>query len=104
MLQIQWCMVKVEDIQCKVRLVKFWFKLLKMDNNRLPKAAYNVLFQLDNLGRDNWVTSVKNMLFMYGFGLVWYNQGVGNENTFLDEFVQRLTYCYIQNWHETLSE
>ena len=33
---------------------------------------------------------VKELLLRQGFGEVWYNQGVGDENKFLRTFFQRL--------------
>jgi len=49
-----------------------------------------LLTRLDEAGRINWATIVKNMLFMYGFGYVWVAQEVGNIDLFLWQFHQRL--------------
>ena len=35
-----------------------------------------LLKRLDEAGRINWATNVKNMLFMYGIGFVWIVQEV----------------------------
>jgi hypothetical protein len=48
-------------------------------------------------GYVNWVTtSVKNCLERYGFGYVWLNQGVQNENVFLNVFVNRVKDISLQ--------
>jgi hypothetical protein len=45
---------------------------------RYPKAAYNMLYELDRVGRITWATKVTNMLYMHGFGIVHLCQDVGN--------------------------
>ena len=34
-------------------VIEYWFKLTEMDNDKLPKASYNMLFKLDVAGRSN---------------------------------------------------
>ena len=69
-----------------------------MDENRLPKACYQLSVRLDNAGRKTWATYIRNMLERYGFGIVWLNQGVGDWESFLKMFKQRLIDCYHQEW------
>ena len=44
----------------------------------------------DDMERTNWSTGVKNLLYHYGFGLVWLSQDFGNMNLFIMQFKQRL--------------
>ncbi len=53
---------------------------------------------LDEAGQSNWVTSVKNILFHNGFGYVWLQQGVMNENKFISSIIQCLRDQYYQEW------
>jgi hypothetical protein len=80
-----------------VRCMKYWMKLLRMTNERIPKKAYNMLLNLDERGKVNWVTKVRECLFVFGFGVVWLNQEVGDENLFMRVFKQRLIDCKWQN-------
>ena len=43
------------------------------------------------------------VLYKFGFGFVWKNQGVQNPETFIKAFKQRLIDCHSQNWHEHIS-
>ena len=43
------------------------------------------------------------MLFQHGFGYVWYQQSVDNENTFLKIFEQRLKDIFHQKWQTDIS-
>jgi len=69
-----------------------------MENTRLPKSSYNMLLELDQNNKPNWVTYVKNILFRFGFGHVFINQGVGNVELFIYSFKQRLSDCALQEW------
>ena len=58
---------------------------------------------LDASGKVNWVSKVRQTLYMNGFGFVWNQQGVGNETLFINEFTQRLKDQYLQVWADTCS-
>ena len=68
-----------------VNCIRYWIKLLQMENDRLPKKAYCLMFNLDERGKFayNWVTKVRLCLIQNGFGYAWMNQGVGDIKRFL---------------------
>ena len=49
--------------------IKYWCKLLTLSDHRYPKRCYIILKRLDEAGRINWATIVKNMSFMYGLAM-----------------------------------
>jgi hypothetical protein len=58
-----------------------------------------------HLQRQNYVTwacGVRNVLYMYGFGYVWEEQGVGDVSGFVRCFKERLIDCAKQDWHSSL--
>ena len=61
--------------------IKYWCKLLNMQNNRYPKNCYKMLKALDEADRQNWVSKVRNLLFTYGFWYIWFAQDVGDIGT-----------------------
>ena len=85
------------------RCISYWLKLIEMENTRYPRACYLMLKRLDDAGRVTWVTSIKNLLFRYGFGIVWLEQQVGNSTIFLQNFTQRLQDCCKQEWHNDIT-
>ena len=87
-------------IKAAVNCIRYWFKLLQMDNSRIPRKAYDMLFSLDARGKENWVSKVREFLFKYGFGIVWECQGVGSVNGFIKVFRQRLVDCSWQKWRD----
>ena len=84
-------------ITCAINCLRYWLKLLRMNENRLPKKAYLMLYQLDERGKKNWVTNVRTLLFRNGFGIVWHNQNVENDKVFLKLLRQRLIDTRFQN-------
>jgi len=84
--------------------VKYWLKLITMEEYRYPRQCYNMLYRLDNVGRNNWTSNVRKLLFANGFGHAWINQGVGNEIYFIQLFKQRIKDCCFQNWTAKLDE
>jgi len=73
-----------------------------MGNDRLPRACYNMLVELDRAGRITWATHVRNMLNLYGFSYVWLQQNNLNVQLFYEEFKLRARDCAIQEWHAEL--
>jgi hypothetical protein len=87
-------------INSQIRCLKYWFRLIKMDPNRLPKQAYSMLFLLDSNGKKCWASEVRELLSNSGFYYVWLNQGVENVSAFLSAFKQRSLDMYMQQWCE----
>ena len=49
------------------------------------------------------VTSIKQLLYRFGFGIVWLSQGVGDPELFLTDFKRRLKDCMQQNWMDSIN-
>ena len=75
-----------------------------MHNDRYPKNCYKMLKSLDEAGRHTWASNVKKLLFRYGYGFVWVSQEVGDINSFIKQFKQRLIDCMKQNWHGSIDD
>ena len=80
-----------------VNCLRFWFKLIAMTEDRIPKKAYLMLKDLDVKGKKTWVTNIRTCLYQNGFGFIWESQSVGNVKLFLRIFKQRLIDCRWQN-------
>ena len=66
-----------------IRAVKYWFKLLHMNENRLPKQAYYMQINMDLNGKCCWASRLRDLVCKFGFGFVWLQKSVGNERAFL---------------------
>ena len=86
-------------VKYHLKCIRYWIKLLHMTNDRYPKHAYDMLYNLDCAGRTTWATNIKQLLFKYGFGFVWISQNIGDINIFLSTFKQRLIDCSKQDWY-----
>ena len=81
-----------------IKCIRYWIKLTRMNPQRLPYKSYRMLLELDNRGKKNWVTSVKMKLFEYGFGFVWMNQCVADENLFIRIFRDKVIEFWWKDW------
>ena len=80
-------------ISRKIRIVKYWIKLLNTENIIL-KSLYEDM--LENIDCRNWLSQVRDLLFSLGFGYVWYNQCVPNRKLFLAQLNTVLNDFFIQ--------
>ena len=63
-------------VNSTLRCLKYWLRVLKMDDVRIPKQAYKMMILMDESQKKCWVTQVKYVLSKNGFYCVWLQQGV----------------------------
>ncbi|MCG8046921.1 MAG: reverse transcriptase family protein [Candidatus Thiodiazotropha taylori] len=84
-----------------LKIIKFWFKIISSEDSKYIKRIYKMM--LDDAERypqkQNWALSVKVLLSKMGFMEAWFNQGVGNTETFLSLFKVRIKDIFMQEWH-----
>ena len=80
-----------------------FLRLQRLDNSRLPKLCYQMMFNLNEHGRTNWCNRIQRLLFTHGFREVWESQRVGDEKLFMNVFKQRLRDKNLQNWSDYIS-
>ena len=88
-----------------MQILRYWFKILNSHEGRLMKHVYYEMYRKCEMENDvkNWSWQIRNMLFSYGFGHVWVNQGVGDEQAFYKCFYQRLKDNYQQSCMEKVN-
>jgi hypothetical protein len=89
-------------INSSVRCLKYWFRLLQMDPQRLPKQAYMMMLLQDQNGKRCWATEVRELLSRTGFHFVWLSQSIQDMSRFLCIFKQRLFDMFLQEWTSTV--
>ena len=88
-------------IQRKIRVVKYWLKIISVDRRVLfPFSVYKRLLELsiDKPNCITWATLVKDVLNKCGLGYAWVDQCVNNETEFLSIFRERVKDMFLQNW------
>ena len=88
-------------IQINKCMVKYWLKVVHSDATKLINIVYMELMK--NVESCEWITHIKNILSMNGFGYVWKDQGVDDEKAFLEMFEQRSKDIFIQNCHSEIN-
>ena len=66
------------------------------DINRYTKKIYLQQYNDCELGRENWASKIKHILFNYGFEQVWLNQEVGDIRQFIAVVKDRLVNNNLQ--------
>ena len=89
-------------INATKRCIKYWLKILRMQDNRYVKKCYIMLKCYSEAGVTNWASYIKHLLYSNGFGYVWDRQSVANERQFINSFVQRSKDQYIQQWYANI--
>ena len=87
------------SIERYIRVLNYWLKIVTGEKSALVSAVYQEgLRTIDDSCKYSWCRSVRTMLFQFGFGDAWYNQGVGNVDVFCKCFRQRVYDIYKQGW------
>ena len=73
-------------IRQQLRTVKYWLYLLTLPKTSILKQAYNMRFKLDQIGRHNWCSKVRELLFSLGKGIDWLSQQIHNTSLMLKFF------------------
>ena len=68
-------------------MYKILAKFIQMPTARYPHVCYQMIYRLHNNGRHTWATDIALLLTKFGFQHVWAQQGVGNEDVFLECYV-----------------
>ena len=90
-------------VDARVRVMKYWAKLLVMEEGRLPKQAY--MRELRELNKENgWGLMIQEHLMVNGFGNIWIDQERGVSSSFHREFKQREIDNFWQEEHRGMEE
>ena len=83
------------------RAVKYWLRILRMEDTRFPKKVY--MRMKDTCASNCWSKRIKDTLFEYDFQDVWREQSVQNEMTFLKELKRRMMFRFDERCNLRLS-
>ena len=82
-------------LNSKINSLRYWFKLVEMSDNRLPKKAYLLLRDLDTRGKNTWVTKIRECLFFVWFWICVVISRCGTNKSFFE--INKTTYVRLPN-------
>ena len=87
-------------IKRKIRIYKYWVKIMNCKEESFLKQMYNELVNQSILqpSTKTWVTLFKDMLFKMGLGDLWEYQDFINPKHYLKEFSERIYDNYDKEW------
>ena len=68
------------SITAKLRAIKYWLKILRMDSSRYPRKVYDMML---HVGNNTWINDIQNLLYSHDFENEWRSQTVQNEVQFI---------------------
>ena len=92
--------LKIDSI---MRTIKYWFKLLNLEEERIPKQAY-AREKIEINKKEGWGNTLKKILETNGYAYIWRDEGTENKNGFLKSFRQRLIDQFWQNTQEKIND
>ena len=93
-------------IEAKIAAVRYWLKVMKMSENRLPKQALlsmQIKYERDEHDkRADWYAGVRKCVTENGFISIWENGGTVNEKEFLKNLKESLIRTFQAEWQERI--
>ena len=83
------------DIRHKLKLLKYWIRLMSLPASHIVKKAYNSLYLLHSLGQKNWCTSVRQLLRSLNLYEAWERQEVLDESILIHQATETLVSSHI---------
>ena len=89
-------------INAMCKTLKYWIKLIRMNEDRIPLKVYKMQMYYDNCGYTTYASYIRNILFSHGFGYVWMSQTVGDKVYFINAFKSVAVNMFFQSWTSIL--
>ena len=88
-----------------IKMIKYWIRIIKMQDSKLVKIAYLTLLDLDSSGFSNWVSKVRNILTNNNFSNIWEDTEllINNSDSFLLSFKEVIYSNYITKWKNNIT-
>lgn len=90
-----------------LRIIKYWLKIVSLDESSPIRSLYNIALDLNehsNNTTSHWIFEVKNTLYKHGFGYVWLNQQYAADFDFFPIFKARLIDSFWQSNNSSISD
>ena len=90
-------------VSCYVKCIKYWLKIISLPHSSLLRSCYEMEYNQSLLGKTNWASKVRDLLYSHGFQWIWDGQSVLDAHAFLTVFTERVKDCELQKWHSDLT-
>ena len=70
------------QIKAQFQMIKYWKRIVTLENSHIVKKAYNSLHELSEHGQQNWCSVVKCILTELGYSEAWNTQEMNERELF----------------------
>ena len=90
-------------VQQRIKLIKYWLRLISLQSSSLVRKAYNVLSMLSRGGFQTWANKICEILEYYGMEEYWLDESKAtNCKNFMVTFIKKVKDVYITEWGKEL--
>lgn len=97
----EFCIFPMEVGRKKIRIVKFWYKILNNPNTFMCKLM--LIKDDNNVYVDDWFLNVRRLLNDVVFSYLWNNTGFNVTKHNINAITQRIYDQFVQEWFSELS-
>ena len=92
------------SISLKCRIINFWARLIKAENNKISSTMYRIMLQLhlQNKYKSEWISFIEKTLNEAGMGNIWASQTFPSVDWLKNSLRSRLQDQFRQTWNETM--
>ena len=92
------------EILVKIRMVKFWCKLLSGKNTKIDCTMDKLLYYLfkEDIYKSKWILKIQNILQEVGLNYIWLDNDVQNIDHLCNTINTRLQSQFVQNWNQKI--
>ena len=83
------------EIRHKLKILKYWIRLVSLPASHVLKKAYNTLNLLQGLGQKNWCFNVRKLLFSLDLSEAWESHEVSDESLFIRQATEKLVSKHV---------
>ena len=90
------------DLQ-QISVLKYWCHILSLPPESVVRRAYNMLIQVDRLGKQNWVSHVKSLLTEIQLFDCWKTQKIHCTKSFGKDVENNIKAPSTNKWKHAIS-
>ena len=85
------------------KTVKYWARVVRMDDDHLTKKAYLLMLSIHNGGYKTWLSHIENILCKFGLEDFWINSSNLSPEQVYKKFKCVVYEDYVQKWYSCVS-
>ena len=91
-------------VRQRINLLKYWCRIINMENNSIVKNTYLELHKLSADGHYTWCSLIQSILSDHELDHIWESQSIVNTNEFVNNAKEFEHARFIMNWKNAIED